>query len=285
MAILIADGGATKTSWCLIDNGTNTYFDTEGYHPFYVDEQYIQSSLKKNIPISVLHLVDKVEEIWLYSAGGKYSDKTDEILIKGLSPLFPNARITIETDILAAARALLQHRSGMAAILGTGSNTCIYDGSKITENIESLGFLIGDEGSGAYMGKLLISDFVRGYMPLEIRDLFTETYKLTPEEILNELYAHPFPNRYCAKFAIFIKTHIERTYLSDLAYMNFDAFFKNIVSHYDGYNTYTFNAVGSIAYYFTEMIKTIAQNYNMQVSEISNSAIHGLVEYHARKLL
>ena len=280
MAILVADGGSTKTSWCLIDNGNKDYFETEGYHPFYVDEQYIQSSLKKNIPENVLDSANKVEEIWLYSAGGKYSDKTDEILINGLLPLFVNAQITIETDILAAARALLQHKSGMAAILGTGSNTCIYDGKQITENIESLGFLIGDEGSGAYMGKLLISDFVRGYMPSEIKDIFNETYKLSPIDILNELYATSTPNRYCAKFAIFIKEYIDKAYLRELAYMNFDAFFKNIVSRYSSYNTYTFNAVGSIAYYFKEMINVVAQNYNMQISEISISAINGLVEYH-----
>lgn len=279
--ILIADGGSTKTSWCLIENsGKTTQFETEGYHPFFVNDRYIYQSLKNNIPQQIKNKSSDVSDVFFYSAGGGYSSDTDNILIQGITKIFSHVNIKIETDLLAAAHALLGKNPGFAAILGTGSNSCLYDGRRITENIESLGFLLGDEGSGAYIGKKLLSDYIRRYMPSEISNAFSDHYQLTPEKALNELYGDVLPNRYCAKFAIFVKQYLHTSYCTELVYSNFDQFFENIVIHYKDYQKYAFNAIGSIAFYFKDILKQVVLRNQMSLGVIAVSPIEGLIKYH-----
>ena len=186
--ILIADGGATKTSWCLIENvDKTTLFETEGYHPFFVDCSYISNSLHQNIPENIREMALEVTVIYFYSAGGGYSKKTDAVIIDGVKSLFPQAEVFVETDLLAAARALLQDNPGFAGILGTGTNTCIYNGKKIIQNIESLGFLLGDEGSGSYIGKKIIGDYIRGYMPSDVKKQFKVYCGMTADYLIYQL--------------------------------------------------------------------------------------------------
>lgn len=279
--ILIADGGSTKTSWCLIENaGKTTLFETEGYHPFFVNDRYIYQSLNNNIPQEIKDKSSDISALFFYSAGGGYSPDADNILIQGIGKIFSQANIKIETDLLAAARALLGRDPGFAAILGTGSNSCLYDGRRVTDNIESLGFLLGDEGSGAYIGKKLLSDYIRHYMPLEISNAFSDYYQLTPEKALNELYENTIPNRYCAKFAIFAKKHLQTSYCAELVYSNFDQFFENIIVHYKDYQKYSFNAIGSIAFYFKDILAQVIMEYHMNLGTLAISPIEGLINYH-----
>src|SRR5688572_15526426 len=155
--IIIADGGSTKTNWCLLnEEGHKIYFNTEGYNPYFSDTVYIIDSLNKNMPQDIAY--EKVDEVHYYGAG-VHNDEKAEIVKKALEMHFPNANVYVGHDLLAAARALLGNEKGFAAILGTGTNTCIYDGRDVAFNIDSLAYILGDEGSGCYIGKKLIADY------------------------------------------------------------------------------------------------------------------------------
>lgn len=284
--ILIADGGSTRTGWCLADDGgVRERFETEGYHPFFVDNDYIGVSLQKNIPESVAAVSDRVSQIFFYSTGGGYSSETDQRLIDGMAKVFSKASILIETDLLAAARALLQRTEGFAAILGTGTNSCLYDGEKITANIESLGFLLGDEGSGSYIGKKIIGDYIRGCMPETVKRDFFETFRLTPMDLLNKVYESSTPNRYCASFAKFVGVHrSENSYYEQTVYDAFWDFFRNIVSMYPHYRSYAFHCVGSIAYHFQDILERVVAENGMKMGLVHKDAMQGLIDYHRVKL-
>lgn len=280
--ILIADGGSTRTTWCLIGKEENTIFETEGYHPFFVDSDYIGTSLKKSIPEKIKTKAGEVSEVLLYSAGGGYSKEADNILIRGIKSMFSKATITIETDLLAAARGLLGKQKGFASILGTGTNTCIYDGNKVTPNIESLGFILGDEGSGAYIGKKVVGDFIRGYMPREVADRFHAHIKMSTEELINHIYTAPMVNRFCAGFCEFVGQNMStHDYYRKVVHDAFQDFFRNIVIGYSDYDKYTFNGVGSVAYYFKDILAEVAASHGMGMGTIYRSPITGLIIYHS----
>lgn len=278
--ILIADGGATRTSWSFINDQSVLNFETEGYHPFFVDAGYVAQSLQKALPPSVAAHCGHIQNVHFYSAGSGYSQEADQVLQQGIATVFQNAAISLETDLLGAARALLQKEAGFAAILGTGSNSGLYNGTHITSNIESGGFLLGDEGSGSYLGKTVISGYIRGRMPEELRKIFEDRYQLTPESLINEVYTSKTPNEYCARFAKFAGDHLEHAYCNELAVANFDDFFKKIISCYTNYQHYSINAVGSVAYYLKDIFTGVASRHGVHVGNIFSSAIEGLVRYH-----
>lgn len=277
--ILIADGGSTKTSWTLIqDDGKKVMFNTEGYNPYFSDTDYIIDSMKKNMPSDLP--VEKIKEVNYYGAGVHNSEKA-EIVAKAMRVIFPNASIEIGHDLMAAARALLGNKRGFAAILGTGTNTCIYDGEDIEMSIDSLAFILGDEGSGCYIGKKLLSDYIRGYMPKNVRDSFWETFKLTPDDILDAVYTKPLPNRFCASFSKFVyDITVNLEYSRNLVRTSFEDFFKNLVSHYPNYKELEFNCIGSVAYNFRNVLEEVATEYGMKVGKIVRSPIDDLVKFH-----
>lgn len=277
---LIADGGATRTSWSFINGRSVLSFETEGYHPFFVDAEYIAQSLEKALPDTLALQRDQIKEVCFYSAGSGYSKEADAVLEQGIAALFPNAAILLETDLLAAARALLQKEAGLAAILGTGSNSGLYDGTRITCNIESGGFLLGDEGSGSYLGKTVIAGYIRGDMPKELRQYFEDRYQLTAEALINEVYTSKTPNQYCARFAAFAGNHIDDPYCRELAVANFDDFFKKIITRYPGYQNHSINTVGSVAYHLKAIFAEVAARHGLKVGNVFPSSIEGLVRYH-----
>jgi N-acetylglucosamine kinase-like BadF-type ATPase len=195
--------------------------------------------------------------------------------------IFTKAKIKVDHDLMAAARALLKDKRGFAAILGTGTNTCIYDGEGIEMNIDSLAYILGDEGSGCDIGKKLLSDYIRGYMPKNVRDSFWETFKLTPDDILEAIYKKPLPNRFCASFSKFvydITVNIE--YSRNIVKTSFTNFFENLVSHYPNYQDYEFNCIGSVAYNFRNVLEEVAEEYGMKMGKIMRTPIDDLVVYH-----
>jgi N-acetylglucosamine kinase-like BadF-type ATPase len=199
--ILIADSGSTKTTWCVLDKNSKFLFHTEGYNPFLVKADYIIDSLNKNLPADINRA--SIDRIYFYGSGC-IGDKVS-IIQDALSTVFINAKVQVESDLVAAARALLKGNKGFAAILGTGTNSCLYDGKSIIHNISSLGYILGDEGSGSYIGKKLLIDFMRGKLPLVLEESFRKTYSLTQNEILDRIYRQPLPNRFCAGFTKFLK--------------------------------------------------------------------------------
>lgn len=277
--IIIADGGSTKTNWCLLDDSNKKiYFNTDGYNPYFVDSDYIVSSLKKGLPTDIPF--DKIAEVNYYGAGVHNGEKA-KVVSDALEQVFPGSKVEVGHDLLAAARALLGTKSGFAAILGTGTNSCIYDGKEITHNIDSAAYILGDEGSGSHIGKKLLTDFIRGLMPEEVAKAFYDTYKLTSDEIMDNVYSKPLANRFCASFAKFVyDNNVNIEYTRGIVDNAFEAFFANLVSKYPNYQDYTFNCIGSVGYNFRNVLTDKANKYGMEVGKIIRSPIDDLVEYH-----
>lgn len=281
--IIIADGGSTKTNWCLLDQSNKKiYFNTEGYNPYFVDSEYIESSLRKGLPQDLPY--DEVIEVNYYGAGVHNKEKA-QIVAKAIEAVFPKANVEVGHDLLAAARALLGRNSGFAAILGTGTNSCIYDGQEITYHIDSAAYILGDEGSGAYIGKKLLTDFIRGLMPKDVSEAFFETYKMTPDEIMDAVYSKPLANRFCASFSKFVyDNNVNIGYTRQIVEDAFEDFFAKLVSQYPNYKDYTFNCIGSVGYNFRNVLEAKASDYGMKVGKIIRSPIDDLVKFHIERL-
>lgn len=277
--IIIADGGSTKTNWCLVNDAHQKInFNTEGYNPYFSDTQYIVNSLRSSLPADLD--LSQITELYYYGAGCSVGEKT-AIVVKAMETVFTSAKVEVGHDLLAAARALLGIDAGFAAILGTGTNSCLYNGEEITHNVDSLGYFLGDEGSGSFIGKRLLRDYMRGFMPGNLGEVFFETYGLTNEAILDNLYNKPLPNRFCASFSKFIYDHNNYVeYTRDVVGEAFRAFFKNIVSRYPDYQNYSLNCIGSVGYNFRDILGEVAQEYGMKVGKIMRSPIDDLVRYH-----
>jgi len=277
--ILIADSGSTKTHWCLLQDGfAPRFFETEGYNPYFVSSGYIVDSLGRALPEYVERSV--VTAIHFYGAGC-FEDKT-AIIRDALAGVFPLATVAVELDLLASARALLARSPGFVAILGTGCNTCLYDGVRIVQNIDSLGYLLGDEGSGFYLGRKLLGDYIRGYMPPAVAREFSERYGVSREMIMETVYTAPLPNRYCASFASFLlESRSGGDYTQGIALQGFRDFFSNLVSRYPDYRQYTFNCVGSVAETFHSLLAVVTAEYGMRMGRILRAPIYGLATFHA----
>ena len=280
---LIADSGSTKTNWCLLnDKGEKFFFDTEGYNPYFVSTDDIIHSLRERLPP---HLdLSRVGQVHFYGAGC-FEDKAG-IVANALSVIFPGVDIHVGLDLLASARAVLGNQPGFVAILGTGTNSCLYDGTAIIANIDSLGYLLGDEGSGFYIGRKLLADYIRGTMPPAIQQDFFDKYHITREAIMDRVYTGELPNRFCAGFTPFLlESSVGSEYSRELVRGAFRDFFEKIVLHYKGIERYTFNCVGSIGYTFRETLEEVAASYGMSTGVILKAPIVALAGYHVRNQL
>lgn len=276
--LLIADSGSTKTDWILTDGKTNKFrYNTIGYNPYFIDTENIYQSISQKL-ISQLN-ASKVKKIFFYGAGCATAEKVD-IVYKALLRCFPTSEISVGHDMLAAARALLGKSRGFAAIIGTGSNTCIYDGVNIEKNIDSLGYLLGDEGSGSYIGKKIVRDFMRGYLPVELKHKFDQAYHLSHPDIYEAMYTKLLPNRFLAGFCKFADENKEHDYIKKIVNDSFNDFFMNLVSRYPNYEQLSFNCVGSVGFVFKEILSEVARSYNMKIGKLIPSPIEDLVNYH-----
>jgi len=276
--ILIADSGSTKTSWCLTNNRDVIMdFETEGFNPYFTDSTYISESLRKALPASIEP--SAINKIHFYGSGC-FPDKT-HVISSALSSLFPKAAIGVELDLLGTARALLGNKKGFAAILGTGTNSCLYDGNVITMNIDSLGYILGDEGSGTFIGKRLLADYLHGYMPADVHDAFSTKFGTDKGIVFDRIYSKPLANRYCASFVPFLKEPgLNENYVNEVLNFSFEQFFEKLVTHYPSYDHHSFNCSGSIAYHFSDSLLAVANRYNMQAGMILKQPMDGLIHYH-----
>lgn len=275
--ILIADSGSTKTDWVLINENAQSRYKTIGYNPYFINSENIYHSIMEKLAPEFEPSL--VRQVFFYGAGCS-TNANAAILNHALTRCFINSEISVGHDMLAAARALLGNEKGFAAIIGTGSNTCIYDGLEIEKNIDSLGYLMGDEGSGSYIGKKILRDFMREGLPQNLRNDFDEIYHLTNNDIFDHLYNKPLPNRFLASFCMFADKHKENQYIREIVKEAFNDFFKNLVSKYAKFNTYSFNCVGSVGYIFKDILSEVASSYNMKPGKIIKSPIDDLVKYH-----
>lgn len=281
--ILIADSGSTKTDWRFINaDATLQQAQTAGFNPMYQEPEEIYPVLRDSLLPQLQH---KAPDAIYYYGAGCSSPERNKRVEDALRLAFPNSEVHVDHDLLAAARALCGHKPGIACILGTGSNTCLYDGQHIVDNVPSLGFLLGDEGSGAYLGKLLIKAYLYRELPDELAQALKNTYNLSKDEILDELYGSDMPSRYMAKFARFMDEKRKNPIIHAMIYENFSEFFERHVCKYKGYTEVPVNFVGSIAFYFSEILLQVARKYGLTVETIIQSPSEGLIQYHQELLL
>jgi len=278
--ILIADSGSTKTEFRLIgDKGEETIkesFALPGINPFYQTEEEIKELIYRFLYPHVSHY--HFHKIYFYGAGCAFPDKK-RMVENALLFSFPQAGISIASDLLAAARALFGEGRGVACILGTGSNSCLYDGKTIVQNVSPLGFILGDEGSGAVLGRKFVSDCLKNQLPLFLRDRFLSQYQTTPEEIMEKVYKQPFPNRYLASFTPFLLENMKEEYIYKIVKESFTDFFVRNIRQYPVTDE-KLGFVGSVAFNFQDILKETAVEQGFQIEKICQTPIDGLVQFH-----
>lgn len=278
--ILIADSGSTKTDWCVVEKGELIQqIYTKGTNPFFQSEDEISSEIATALLPELK--TNEFDAIYFYGAGCGFPDKI-EIVHRALSKhLKVKGDVEVATDMLAAARGLCGRESGIACIMGTGSNSCYYDGQNIVANVSPLGFILGDEGSGACLGKLMVGDLLKNQMPQGLKEKFLQQFNLTPADIIDRVYRKPFPNRFLASLSPFLAQNIHEPSVYDLVLNSLKAFFKRNIMQYENYQNLKVNFIGSVAYYYKEVLSEAAQEMGIQLGTIIQSPMEGLIKYHA----
>lgn len=277
--ILIADSGATKTDWCF----GNTLHDcqvvhTEGINPFHLTEEKIKQILQESLIQQLPFSKEEVKAVFFYGAGctpekaGKLSGL--------LAEAFPHATIQVESDLLGAARALCKHQPGIACILGTGANSCLYDGQRITHNTPPLGYILGDEGSGAYLGKRFVGDCIKQQLPSDLLEGLLKEYNLTIAEILDKVYRQPQGNRFLASLTPYIYKHKQLPEVREFLIECFREFFRRNILSYPEHNRIPVSFVGSIAWFFQDELKEAARKFNLHTGIFIQSPIQELKGFH-----
>jgi len=280
---LIADSGATKSDWILADNtGEKMSYQLPGLSPYYVNSKQI-AELVKNDLVPFIE-TRKIRKIFFYGTGCSSPVKS-LIVEEGLAKVFSKSDIRVNSDMLGAARALFGARKGIACILGTGSSSCFYDGEKIAESAPSLGFFFGDEGSGAYMGRKFLRDYLLGNLPSELNIAFKKEYNYTRENILDAVYNMPFPNRFLASFCDFYADNLSNGYVYELVSHSFREFFFSYVEffkHYENYRELPVSFVGSVAFFFEPMLRQIGNEFEVKIEKVMRSPISALAQFHKK---
>lgn len=279
--ILIADSGSTKTAWCLISGNQRVKdITTKGINPFYQTEEEIEAELKNTL-CQEIGGENKINSVYFYGAGCADSQINNK-LAKTLQQVLKSNKAEVSSDMLGAARGIFKHQKGIACIMGTGSNSAYYDGNEIVKSIPAGGFIIGDEGSGAVLGKTLIADYIKNQMPENILAEFKKFYNGTYLDVVNHVYKQPFPNRWLANFTKFMYEKREDDYIHNMIVNSFTLFFNRNIKQFDSWKNTEVGFVGSIAYYFEKELKEAAQKCEITVSEIYQNPIEGLIEYHSK---
>lgn len=275
--ILIADSGSTKTSWCISDKkNTKKFYSTSGINPFFRTTEDIVAELDKELTPEIK---GKIEGVYFYGAGVVNEEKA-AVIKNALSTLFPDALLEVESDLLAAARATLGNKNGIACILGTGSNSCLYNGNEITAHVPPLGFILGDEGSGAYLGRKLVGDYLKKIMPEELSQKFQQQFPIEYHEFLNRVYKEEKPNRFLAGFVPFLKENIESKYADEIIRNAFKNFISRNVSQYEGYQQLPVCFVGSVAFHFQEQLLKVLVEKNITPGTVIKEPLLNLLHYH-----
>lgn len=279
--ILLADSGSTKTDWGLVENGKLVKrLRTSGMNPFQMSEEAITEEIKTHL---VPELPDTVlDEVHFYGAG--CTKEKQPIVERALrANLTINGECEVASDMLGAARGICGHKPGIACILGTGSNSCSYDGKNLVKNVSPLGFILGDEGSGAVLGKLLVGDVLKNQMPEAITKRFFEKYKLTSAEIIDRVYRQPKPNTFLASFVPFLEENIDEPKIYNLVKESFRSFLRRNVMQYDGWQTLPIGFNGSIAKIYKKPLLEALEEEGMHLGRIIQAPMEAMVEYHVEK--
>jgi N-acetylglucosamine kinase-like BadF-type ATPase len=279
--ILIADGGSTKTEWRSIDTSpSERSVLTAGINPYFLSADEIYQLISRELkPLAK----GSPEKIYFYGTGCNSETKNNKVE-SALKRVFHGCEIFIGSDLLGAARSLCQDGPGIACIMGTGSNSCYYDGSGIISNVAPLGYILGDEGGGAVLGKKLISAVLKKQVSDQVIEAFFSTYKMTTAEILDCVYMKPFPNRFLGQFAKFISANIQFPELQDIIISSFDDFIKRNILQYPESEKFPVHFTGSIAFYFRQFLEAQLKKNNLKTGKITLSPMPDLVRYHLDKI-
>lgn len=277
--IIIADSGSSKIDWRLLKkNGMISQAATAGFNPYYQPIEH----LKKVVGESIHPLANEpVARIYFYGTGVS-SERNQNLVREVFLEFFPDAIVEIEWDLLAAARALCGEEPGIACIIGTGSNSCLYDGTKITDQIANLGWILADEASGTALGKKLLFDYLRKKMPESLSKQFQARFPFTREEFLEKVYQGEKPSTFLASFSKFIFQHLKEPYCYQLVYQGFSEFYENNVIPYQDSKNLRVHFVGSIAFYYSDLLRQVANDKGIIVKNILETPIAGLTLYHQK---
>jgi len=282
--LLLADSGSTKTSWALLQNKIPVKrFFSDGFNPYMqTDEQILQAIKTQVITALDEQELRNISAVYFYGAGCSAEDK-NKLISDNLQLLIPNASITVQHDLLAAALAVCGKNNGIAAILGTGSNSCLFVDGEIKQNIPSLGLFLGDEGSGGYLGKLFIKKFFYEHFSQEVNQLIITQLKLEKNELLENVYKKPFPNRYLASFTHFIANNLQHHELRNLVNESFTDFVTQVLCKYPNACKLPIGVVGSVGFVFKEILAEVCSANNLTLATVLKDPMEGLINYHANQ--
>jgi N-acetylglucosamine kinase-like BadF-type ATPase len=274
---LIADSGSSKTTWCLMGGTKKIMVNTQGISPYFLTGEQIVAILQNELLVKLKKKMPK--EIHFYGTG--CSNAANIKLVKdSLKKVFPKAKVFVDHDLAGAAKALCGKEKGIACILGTGSNSCYYNGKKIIKNSPGLGYILGDEGSGTYLGKKVIQYYLYNTFDPDLMDRFNAKYNTNTIEILESVYKKPLPNKYLANFATFLVENRGHYMVENIIEDGFNDFFFNHIYKYRESWTLPIHFVGSIAYGFKDVLKEICDSYELKLGKVIKNPIDGLVKYH-----
>ncbi len=277
--VLIADSGSTKCEWRLVSAGKSKKFFTTGISPYFLTSQQIQALLQKELLPKIKNTV--IDEIFFYGTGLK-DDVNKRFMQSVLKKIFPAIKPEVQTDLLGAARALSQNEKGICCILGTGSNSCYYNGKKIIKNSPGIGYVLGDEGSGAYLGKKVIQYFLYRTFDEELMLAFNKKYNISEDEIIMNVYTKPQPNRYLASFALFLAENRGHYMIENIIEDGLnDFFFTHLIKYRESW-LYPIHFAGSIAYGFKDVLKLLCNSYEIEMGTILKHPMDGLVKFHSK---
>lgn len=279
--ILIADSGSTKCDWILVDKKGKPQndFKTMGFNPFFHDADFVFEKVSENKDL-IAH-ADEISFVFFYGAGCS-APHLNKKIEKGLEMSFPQAEVNVDHDLVGAAYACYNGEPNITCIIGTGSNSCFFDGDTVKEEVPALAYILGDEASGSYFGKQLLAGYLYNRLPEAIATDFKEKYGLTKNEIFENVYNKPHANVYLASFMRFLSDHRDHPFVQEMIYEGMKKYLDIHVTCYKDYQSYPVNFVGSVAYYFEDILKKAAKEFGIKVRSITKKPINGLAHYHFR---
>lgn len=274
---IIADSSSTRTEWALVDGDKVVeHAFTSGMNPYFQTRREISHAIRLELPEAFFRR--RWEHVYFYGAGCANKEKT-KLMESSLVAQFKTP-VTVESDLLGAARGLLVRRPGLACILGTGSNSCLYDGHEIVKTVSSLGYILGDEGSSAYLGKTLIADMLKGIAPQRLTQEFYEHFNVTPNMLMDDIYTYKMPSRTLARYSTFLAQNLENEYVYQLVYAAFMRFFSRNITAYDFANN-PISFVGSTCVTYRDILYRAADEFGAVIDKVIPASMPGLIEYHA----
>jgi len=274
---LIADSGATKAEWCLLNNGKKKTLFTQGISPYFLNTDQIAELATKELAGHLRKLT--VEHLYYYGTGCSNIENAKSIK-HALTRVFPQAAVNVNTDLMAAARAVCGHEKGIACILGTGSNSCFYNGKNIVKNSPGIGYVLGDEGSGAYLGKKVLQYYLYDTFDEDLRARFDARFVTTTSEILDSVYKKPLPNRYMASFALFLAENRGHYMIENIVEDGLNDFFFQHLCKYNEVWKFPVHFVGSVAFGFKDVLEQLCGSYQFELGKVLKNPMEGLVKYH-----